>query len=206
VLSQPRDGRPSVPPPQRRAVSATDGTRKTVHVPDHLVSARQLKLSMFSSEQFRASIVLERQWNCVPCLTKTNASNSKGRHEAPPSAQVPAPNRRDFYFASDRGRLGHPRVYTVGLHRPNPVALEKPYSIGFFASQLSLAEREGFSAPLRDPRKTASKSTFSGQPRQAVCTGSMYRNRRLSSSGFERMVNAFPPSCTSAIANRLAHQ
>src|SRR5256885_17246368 len=38
--------------------------------------------------------------------------------------------------------------YTVGLHRPNPVALEKPYFIGFFASQLSLAEREGFEPPI----------------------------------------------------------
>jgi hypothetical protein len=47
-----------------------------------------------------------------------------------------------------RAEWGYPRVYTVGLHRPNPVALEKPYFIGFFASQLSLAEREGFEPPI----------------------------------------------------------
>jgi hypothetical protein len=32
-------------------------------------------------------------------------------------------------------------------HQSNPVALEKPYFIGFFAPQLSLAEREGFAPP-----------------------------------------------------------
>jgi hypothetical protein len=52
-----------------------------------------------------------------------------------------------------------------------------------------VAEREGFSAPLRRTSKTAVKSAFSA--RQVVCTGSMYRNRSLSSSGFGRMVNAF---------------
>jgi hypothetical protein len=41
-----------------------------------------------------------------------------------------------------------------------------------------MAERQGFSVPLRDPRKTALKSTFSGQPWQVVCTGSMYRTSR----------------------------
>jgi hypothetical protein len=39
----------------------------------------------------------------------------------------------------DRGPVW---VYTVVLHQPNPVALEKPYFIGFFVPQLSLAERE----------------------------------------------------------------
>src|ERR1700682_5143636 len=68
------------------------------------------------------------------------------------------------------------RVSTVGLHRPNPVAREMPGFVGFFARQGSLAEREGFSAPLRDPRKTEVRSTFSGQPTWVVCTGSMYRN------------------------------
>jgi hypothetical protein len=46
--------------------------------------------------------------------------------------------------------------------------------------------REGFSAPRRSASKTAAKSAFSGQPRQVVCSGSMYRNRCLSSSGFRR--------------------
>jgi hypothetical protein len=36
------------------------------------------------------------------------------------------------------------RVYTVVLHQSIPVASGKPYFIGFFASQQSLAEREGF--------------------------------------------------------------
>jgi hypothetical protein len=43
------------------------------------------------------------------------------------------------------------RVYTVGLHRPNPVAREMPGFIGFFARQGSLAEREG-----RSPRTNSS--------------------------------------------------
>jgi hypothetical protein len=51
-----------------------------------------------------------------------------------------------FRRRHNNGNLGPPRVptrvYTVGLHRPNP-APERPYFIGFFASQLSLAEREG---------------------------------------------------------------
>src|ERR1019366_3650938 len=51
--------------------------------------------------------------------------------------------------------------------------------------------REGFSVPLSDPRKTALKSTFSGQPWLVVCTGSLYRNRRLSSSVFSYFVTAF---------------
>ena len=72
----------------------------------------------------------------------------------------PAPNRSDFYFVSDRGRLGHPRVYTVGLHRPNPVALEKPYFIGFFASQLSLAERETAELAIVTVRRRSPMSHF----------------------------------------------
>src|ERR1700682_5920573 len=53
-----------------------------------------------------------------------------GAFQLPGHFAWPAPTRGDFYFASDRGRLGHPRVYTVGLHRPDPVAPEKPYFIG----------------------------------------------------------------------------
>jgi hypothetical protein len=43
------------------------------------------------------------------------------------------------------------------------VALEKPYSIGFFASQLSLAEREGL-APERSlkPFQTSLSFNFMG--------------------------------------------
>jgi hypothetical protein len=43
----------------------------------------------------------------------------------------------------------------------------------------------------RDPRKTASKSTFSEQPWLAVCTGNLYRNRSPSSSVFSYFVSAF---------------
>jgi hypothetical protein len=39
--------------------------------------------------------------------------------------------------------------------------------------------------------ENCNKTSVSGQPRRVVCTGSMYRNRRLSSSGFRRMANAF---------------
>jgi hypothetical protein len=65
--------------------------------------------------------------------------------------------RTDSTFLSDNGSLGHPRVptrvYTVGLHRPNPVALEKPGFIGFFAPQGSLAEREGLPRRPQKPNK-----------------------------------------------------
>jgi len=37
-----------------------------------------------------------------------------------------------------------------------------------------MAEREGFSGPLRRTPKTEENSTFSGQPRQVVCTANMY--------------------------------
>jgi len=36
----------------------------------------------------------------------------------------------------------------VGLHRPNPVALEMPGFISFFARPRWLAEREGFEPPI----------------------------------------------------------
>jgi hypothetical protein len=44
-----------------------------------------------------------------------------------------------------------PRVSTVVLHRPNPVAREMPGFIGFFARREGVAEREGFSTPLLLP-------------------------------------------------------
>jgi hypothetical protein len=98
----------------------------------------------------------------------------------------------DFRRRRNDGSLAGPvRVSTVVLHRPIPVDREMPGFVGLFVRRVDVAEREGFSVPLRDPRKTALKSTFSGQPRQVVCTGILYRNRCLSSSGFGRMVNAF---------------
>src|SRR6202008_64467 len=42
----------------------------------------------------------------------------------------------------------------------------------------------------RDPENRY-KISVSRQPRRVVCTGSMYRSRRLGSSGFAFMVNAF---------------
>jgi hypothetical protein len=56
----------------------------------------------------------------------------------------------------------------AGLHRPNPVAQEKPRFIGFFALFERLAEREGFSPPFYrlppvqktlNPRRTAEQPT-----------------------------------------------
>ena len=46
------------------------------------------------------------------------------------------------------------RVYTVGLHRPNPVAREMPGFIGFFARRDQVAEREGFSPLLAGLRRS----------------------------------------------------
>jgi len=74
--------------------------------------------------------------------------------------------RTDSTFLANNGSLGHPRVptrvYTAGLHRPNPVAQEKPCFIGFFASQASLAEREGHSATFGTIRLLSEKSSKSG--------------------------------------------
>jgi hypothetical protein len=55
------------------------------------------------------------------------------------------------YRKNNNGSLGRPqfftRVYTPGLHLPNPVAPEKTDFIEFFAPQESLADREGFAPP-----------------------------------------------------------
>jgi hypothetical protein len=64
-----------------------------------------------------------------------------------------------------------------------------------------MAEREGFCQRPED-LENCSKISVSGQPRWVVCTGSMYRKRRRSSSRIRQMVNALHGAL--AKARRLA--
>jgi hypothetical protein len=51
------------------------------------------------------------------------------------------------------GNLSQPRVSTVVLHRPNPVAREMPDFIGFFVHRVQVAEREGLPHNSQKPNK-----------------------------------------------------
>jgi len=91
----------------------------------------------------------------------------------------------DFHRALNDGNVSRSRVptrvYTVGLHRPNPVALEMPGFIGFFTRPRWLAEREGFSATLRnsrvDPRGLVGVSDL--KDRTSKRPSSVERNRPI---------------------------
>ena len=66
-------------------------------------------------------------------MVPRKSSDDERRFGLPPGTQI----------TTARLVCGLIRVYTLVLHQPNPVASRKPYFIGFFASQQSLAEREG---------------------------------------------------------------
>jgi hypothetical protein len=79
-------------------------------------------------------------------MVPRKSSDDGQRFGLPPGTQI----------TTARLDCGLIRVYTLVLHQPNPVASRKPYFIGFFASQQSLAEREGFEPPL-PTSKTSNK-------------------------------------------------
>ena len=98
--------------------------------------------------------------------------------------------RTSFHPVINSDKLELPWGYTQGLHR-QVRACRKALFYGAFSKPFYYGGEGGILCQGPKDLENCCEISVSRQPRWVVCTASMYRNRRLSSSGFEQMVNAF---------------